>query len=158
MSIHDAQRAPAIVGRIRAFFPEVDRVVDSTKSLNISVKECDVKKAKSLEANDCAMAHALERELKCDGAIVRPKVAYIIKGNMAIKYCVPESVAREIVSFDRNHDFRAGEYQLSAVYPCRRMDAVNKRTDKPGRKHRRTVRRPMVTHITQGIRGVKAKG
>lgn len=158
MSILNEQQAPAIVGRIRQFFPQVNRVADSSKPLRVVVKECDIKNAEKGAEDNCAMAHALERELKCDGAIVRPKVAYIIRGNLAVKYSVPESVAREIVSFDRNHDFRAGEYQLTQVYPCRRMDAQQKRTDKASRKHRRTVRRPLVAHITQGIRGVKPKG
>ena len=159
VSILNEQRSPYIVGRIRAFFPQVNRVADSSKPLKVTVKTCDVTKAKSLEANDCAMAHAIERELKCDGAIVRPTVAWIIKGDLAIKYGVPGSVAREIVSFDRNHDFREGDYQLTQVCPCRRMDAKVKRTSSlPNRKHVRTVRRPLVSHITTGIRGVKPKG
>ncbi len=157
MSIINEQRAPAVVGRIRAFFPEVNRVADSTKSLKVTVTEKDCKSAKEKKEDDCAMAHALERELKCDGAIVRKNVAYIIKGDLAIKYQVPGSVSREIVSFDRNHDFRPGEYQLSAVYKCRRADYKPRSSrGAAARKHNRT-RIPLVSHITDGVRGVKAK-
>lgn len=158
MSIMNEQRAPAIVGRIRQFFPQVNRVADSTKSLTVTVTERDCKNAKEKKEDDCAMAHALERELKCDGAIVRPTVAWVIKGDLAVKYQVPGSVAREIVSFDRHHDFRPGEYQLSAVYKCRRMDAPGRAsTEKPGRRKHLKTRTPLVTHISDGIRGVKAK-
>lgn len=157
MGIVNEQRAPAVVGRIRQFFPQVNRVADSTKSLKVTVTERDCKNAKERKEDDCAMAHALEREVKCDGAIVRPRVAYIIRGDLAIKYQVPESVSREIVSFDRHHDFRPGEYQLSAVYKCRRSDYKGRSSrGKAGRRHNRT-RTPLVAHTTDGIRGVKAK-
>lgn len=154
MGIFTEQRAPALVRRIRRYFPNVNRVADSKAPLKIVVKECDVEKAKKKSENHCAMALACQRDSGCDGAIIRPTVAFVIRGDLAVKYDVPHSVQREIVSFDRHRDFRPGEYQLSAVVPTHRIGynrgkaSVNKLTGKF--KHRR----PIISHMTQGMRGV----
>lgn len=156
MSIINEQRAPAIVGRIRQYFPQVNRVADSTKPLIVCVKPCDISSAKSKKEDDCAMAHALERQEKCDGAIVRSSQAWIIRGDLAVKYAVPPSLSREIVSFDRHHDFREGTYQLSPVPKSHLMSNKHKRRDSAKRSHVRT-RKDRVRHVTEGIRGVKPK-
>jgi hypothetical protein len=81
-------------------------------------------------------------------------VAWIIKGNLAVKYEVPESVAREIVSFDRHHDFRPGEYQLSAVpNSCRMGRKSGAHSGKTG--GHRMYRKPLVSRPSEGMRGVK---
>jgi hypothetical protein len=36
----------------------------------------------------------------------------LIKGNTAYRYITPESVVREIISFDRHQDFAPGDYGL----------------------------------------------
>lgn len=115
MSIETEQRVPATVKRIRRYFPNVDRVVDSTKSMEVEVAERDVETAKKKKEDCCAMAKACERKDGVDGAIIKTTCAFIIKGNTAIKFFVPNSVKQEIISFDRHGDFRTGTYYLGPV-------------------------------------------
>lgn len=107
------------LGIVRKYHPEVTKVIDATKSLEISVTADDCKKGRSKKAGECAMAKALMREY--DGAIVSLSKAYLIKGKTAIRYNVPQSVSREIVSFDRSHKFSPGEYKLSQIPPRQRL-------------------------------------
>jgi hypothetical protein len=149
MSVITEQRAPATIKRIRRYFPNVDRIADSTKPLEVEVTQRDVKKAKQLKEDCCAMAKACERKDGIDGAIIKTTCAFIIRGNMAIKYHVPACVTREIISFDRHGDFRPGKYYLNPVpksHETGRPRGAGNHVKTHGRfKHR-------VIHYTQGIR------
>ncbi len=94
------------------YHPNVTKVVDAKKSLTIKVLAADCKSARSKSPGNCAMARACERSH--DGAVISMTVAYIVDGNTATRYKVPASISREIVSFDRSHNFAAGEYTLKA--------------------------------------------
>jgi hypothetical protein len=158
MSIYTEQRAPRLVSQLRRYFPNVDRVADANKPMKVVVSADDVKKARKMEHNACAMAKACERIPQVDGAIVKTTTAYVIKGDLAIRYLLPATVTREIVSFDRNHDFRPGEYQLSAMNKAHRID--NKRGGGNHTKPRGILKhlKPLVAkHKTEGIRGIGIK-
>lgn len=118
-----SDQAPSLVATIRRFFPEVDRVADGTKHVTVSVTSKDCSSAKERSFNRCAMAKACERQLHLDGAVIRPGVAYLVKGNLAVRYLVPDSVRTEIVSFDRHGDFRPGDYTLSPICKSNRIGA-----------------------------------
>jgi len=141
------------VKKIRLYFPEVDRVADSTRPIKIEVKKCDVTAAKKKSHNACAMARACERQEHLDGALISPSVSYLVKGSLAVRYKTPASVGREIVSFDRHRDFRCGDYQLSAMPPSTRMGARpnNRRGSDVSKKHHR---QPLVSRPSEGMRGV----
>jgi len=149
----DTQRLPLIVRRVQHYFPEVDRVADANKPIKITVKKSDVEKAKVKTHDSCAMARACEREGVCDSALVFPRMAFLVKGNLAVRYRVPESITREIVCFDRTGDFRPGEYQLSPVSDRERLDRKNKtggnHTKPRGLKK---YRKPVLYHLTDGLR------
>jgi hypothetical protein len=97
---------------VKKYHPEITKVVDGKKGIKINVTAEDCKNAKRRSPGNCAMAKAFKR--KYDGAIISMSVAYLIKGHTAHRYMVPQSVTREIVSFDRHHDFAPGDYQLRA--------------------------------------------
>lgn len=150
MSILTEQRAPATVKRIRRYFPDVDRVVDATKPLEVEVKKRDVDNAKQKREDCCALAKACERMDGVDGAIIKTTCAFVIKGHTAIKFHVPNSITREIVMFDRHGDFRPGTYFLGPVPKSHttggKRGAGNHTKPSGLSKHRR----PYV--FTQGIR------
>jgi hypothetical protein len=98
------------LGIVRKYHPQVNRIVEAKKPIQIEVTARDCRNGKSGKASSCAMARACEREF--DGAIIAMSTAYIIKGDVATRYKVPQSVAREIVSFDRSHKFEPGTYSL----------------------------------------------
>lgn len=98
---------------VQRYHPEVTKVIDATESLDINVTEADCRKGKGKAPSACAMAKAFMREY--DGAIISTSKAYLIKGKTAVRYNVPQSVAREIVSFDRSHKFAPGNYRLASV-------------------------------------------
>lgn len=149
MSILTEQRASWTVNRVRRYFPNVDRVVDATKPLDVEVVQKDVSKARRLEYDCCAMAKACERMDGIDGAIIRTTCAFIIKGNTAIKYHVPSCVKQEIISFDRHGDFRPGKYYLNPVpksHETGRPRGAGNHKKTHGRFKHRAI------HWTQGIR------
>ena len=97
---------------IRRMFPNVTHAVDANAAVEISVNRHDCKIGTKLNPTECALAKAAKREFKADGAIIGLSSSYIIKGNKAVRFATPESVQREIVSFDRHQDFSPGDYRL----------------------------------------------
>jgi hypothetical protein len=100
------------IHNVRKFFPKVTRVNDATKAIEIEVTEHDDKVARKKDHAECAMAVACKRKLHADGVIISRSVAYVVKGTEATRYKVPESVSREVVSFDRGGGFGIGTYEL----------------------------------------------
>lgn len=98
---------------VRKYFPEVNKVSDAKASLSIEVTKHDDQVATKKAHKGCAMAVACKRKLNLDGVIISVKTAYMIKGNKAIRFRVPERVSREVVSFDRGGGFEPGKYKLN---------------------------------------------
>jgi len=133
---------------VKRLFPKVIAAMDATKPIEVSVNAKDCKEATSKNPSDCALARAAKRELHADGVIIGMSSSYIIKGNKAIRYQTPDSVQREIVSFDRHHDFATGSYVLPPKSPTNRFGNVhesNKRRSKSNPV--KTVRRKVHTSV-----------
>jgi|SoiMethySBSTD1v2_1073268.scaffolds.fasta_scaffold26988_10 hypothetical protein len=111
---------PRSVARL---FPKVTVAVDADQSVDIKVSKKDCTEAKQMDPSECALARAVRRDMEADGAIIGLSSSYIIRGNKAIRFSTPERVQREIVSFDRNHDFAPGDYFLTPKSPSSRMGA-----------------------------------
>lgn len=148
----NSQRLPLVVRRVQNYFPNVDRVADATKPVIINVTKRDVSVSKEKTHDACAMARACERQGTCEHALVFPNVAFLVKGNLAVRYRVPESVTREIVCFDRTGDFRPGEYQLSAPGKAYRLGDGRRRNNGVRTGKKRAYRKPALYHLTDGIR------
>lgn len=125
---------------IQKYYPNVTSVRDSSNSMEVQVTKKDCS-SKSLESpNDCAMARACKRQY--DGAVISPSVAYMINGKEAIRFKVPTSVSREIISFDRSGGFQPGDYWLKApsdtekLGPRKHPQPKNKKKGYPKTKSR----------------------
>jgi hypothetical protein len=139
------------LGIVQRFYPEVKTVRDATKPLNIEVTKRDINSSAVKNHKDCALAVACKRAEAVDGAIVAVRAAYIIKGDAATRYHIPESVAREIIAFDRSGEFAPGQYRL--------LKPIHKLGDPAGtgsnnRKAQPVKKRPF-RHITTGIRQIR---
>ena len=122
---------------VRWMFPQVKFAVDADHAIDVSVNAKDCKDAEKLNPSECALARAAKRELKADGVIIGMGALYVIRGDKAVRYHTPESVQREIVSFDRHHDFAPGDYHLPPKSPAVRFGVAPRvksrtRNDKPG--------------------------
>lgn len=141
---------PTSLTVVKKFFPRVVAVVDANKCIQIEVTEADDKKATRKDHNTCAMAVACKRKFDCDGVIISMKTAYLIDGDVATRYTLPESVSREVVSFDRKGGFAPGRYQLSKVPPSLRLGQKEKKRHRTDGSRR--VRE--LVHRTSGVRVV----
>lgn len=141
---------------VRRFFPEVQEVQDAKESLSVEVSKADSDSAEVKKHGACAMAVACKRKTRADGVIVSVGTAYVIQGTTAYRYRVPQSVAREVVSFDRHAGFMPGQYQLNKPS---RVQGLGKRRVNPAKEgkgkphpHKGTLKH----HRTEGIRTVLA--
>jgi len=139
---------------VRKLFPQVNKVKDAIQSLSVQVTDEDGNSAEVKDHQGCAMAVACRRSTHADGVIISVGSAFVIKGDTAVRYRVPESVAREVVSFDRNAGFAPGTYELKKIMPCQRLGRrrIDKSTEGTGKPH--PHKRGPFRHKTGGIRAV----
>lgn len=121
---------------VQSFCPTVTEVVDSGHNLTIEVTEKDNKDSKKKKHGECALAVACKRKEKADAVIISVRSAYVVKGNKAYRFRVPESTAREVISFDRNGGFEPGTYRLKKPCYTERLGGgyTGKQGGKSGRK------------------------
>lgn len=117
-------------------FPNVIHAVDADTAIEVSVQRKDCKDAKKNNPMECALARAAKRELHVDGAIIGISSSYIIKGDTAFRFETPESVKREIVSFDRHGDFSPGDYYLTPKSPSNRFGRDERNYKRKGGNHK----------------------
>ncbi len=98
-------------------FPHVNKMQEAKRPVAIEVTATDVSRGKLKKHRECAMANAVCREWGADHAVIGMTYSYVIKGNTAVKFKTPDTVVREIVSFDRNKTFAPGGYHLGPVSP-----------------------------------------
>lgn len=136
-----------------AKYPHLKTIEDATEPIQVNVTPKDQKGAKPWDLQDCAMARACKREQKIDGVYVQLTKAYLITGDHAVRYQVPESVSREIVSFDRHTDFALGTYRLSAVPKASRIGKRDRQPARPKTNGDTKPRPPIAHHRTARVRG-----
>jgi hypothetical protein len=139
------RRVKKLKGRsyLRRHFPNVEEVVDAVRAVKVIVRSRDNIEGRKNQPSECAMARAMKREFDADGIIIGLSRSYIIKGKKAIRYQTPDTVQRELVSFDRHQDFAPGIYGLSPISPSNHKP--EKRTRGSGTHpnrlvHKRTAR------------------
>jgi hypothetical protein len=136
---------------VQEFFPKVTSVKDAKEPITVQVTKGDNNSAKVRDHKACAMAVACKRTEHADGVIVSVVTAYVIKGTTATRYHLPESVSREVVSFDRDAGFQPGEYTMTVPCPTRRLGAIiGGNTGRAANSERKIQRK----HKTTGIRTV----
>jgi hypothetical protein len=133
---------------VRRLFPQVEYAVDAKLPVEVSVKAKDCSEAIKLNPSECALARAAKRELHADGVIIGISSSYVIKGKEAQRFDTPETVKREIVSFDRHQDFAPGEYYLRPKPPTARLGVQTYKS----RNHGSKVVKRRVYHHSARIR------
>jgi len=140
---------------LRKSFPQLKRIVDSKKSLRISVTRRDSSSARKKDPENCALARACVRQKLADAAIIGIAVSYLVKGDTAIRYCTSVGVGREITSFDRHQDFAEGtNYCLQRVSPSNRLNR-KREGHRTGKQHPHVGKSFEHLHHTANVRVIK---
>ena len=138
---------------IKQHFPRVKRIVDSERTLEVTVTPGDTAAGNALDPENCALAKACVRQKIADAAIIGLSYSYLIKGNTAVRYATSTAVAREITSFDRHHDFAAGQnYKLSKVSKSNRLGVRSKYKDSAPSPRKSTRDYAVTMHRTANVR------
>lgn len=137
---------------VQKFFSEVVSVDDASKDVTVEVTKADNQNGMVKSHKTCAMAVCVKRTLKADGVIIAVRTAYVVYGDKAVRYRLPESIAREIVSFDRKAGFAVGTYKLNA--PCKSEKLGHPSGDHSNRNGNRPPGKFRFMHHTSGIRTV----
>jgi len=141
------RRAIRLPRSISKLYPQVEKAYDADKSIEVSVSKKDCTEAKRLDPSECALAQAAKRELHAEGVVIGMSTSYIIKGKTAYRYQTPQSVAREIVSFDRHQDFAPGDYYLIPKAPTAKFGS-----DRNQRKNRTNPNKKLKRKVHQSAR------
>ena len=140
---------PSALSIVQKFFPEVDSVEDGKSDLEIEVTKRITQSAAVKNHKKCAMAVACEKQFDMDGAVVSVNIAYLVKGTKAFRYLVPESVSREVISFDRNGGFAPGSYTLQKPNSAHRLGRSHSQAVTSTGRRKRSSR---AHHVTADIR------
>lgn len=126
--------------------------VDARTPLAIELLSKDIKEGKLKNWEECAFAVACKRQEDVVAAYFFRSCAYLEYEDKLVRYHLPPSVQKEIVSFDRGGTIEPGTYCLSPVPPRSRREVQNKRARSKGkRKYKKGVTRKVIHH-TQAIR------
>lgn len=88
-------------------------IVDGGAPVMVAVTEHDVVNAKKANSKHCALARASLRVVGVAAAYFFRTTAYLEYQDRMVRYSLPPSVQKEIVSFDRARMFAPGVYQLT---------------------------------------------
>lgn len=132
-------------------------MIDADAAIDVTITKADIQGAVANNQTCCAIARALKRKPGVKEAYVFRSVVWIEQDEHLVRYGLPPSLQKEIVSFDRSGDFRPGHYGLSAS-PNPKRNRAQRAGKKPqaayrkARKRRGYVakRRP---HRSEGVRG-----
>lgn len=102
--------------------------VDAKEPLRLRVARLDVDRAARKNSKCCAFARACKRQLPIKAAYFFRSTAWLEYDDKLVKYSLPPSVQKEIVSFDRAGITAPGVYQLSAPTKSERKAALKTRS------------------------------
>lgn len=92
-------------------------VVEAKERQFVTVTDSDVVLAKKADSKHCALARAAMRLPDVNAAYFFRKTAFIEYVDKVVRYHLPQSTQKEIVSFDRAQIMASGVYQLSPPAP-----------------------------------------
>lgn len=128
-------------------------IVDSKKSLKITINKNDIDMANPKEPADCAIARACRRELHVKEARIHLGRVYLRsnEGNW-VRYMTLPALRNEIIAFDRGGTFAPGEYTLKSIPPSHKL---GERKSAPKRKRsvaKKSKKRRASPHIVTDVR------
>jgi hypothetical protein len=111
-------------------------VVDAKDRAFVGVTADDVLSARKANSKHCALARASLRLPDVHAAYFFRRTAFLEYEDRILRFALPVSVQKEIVTFDRAQIFAPGVYQLSPPSPANTLasKAKHKRDIKSGRK------------------------
>ena len=105
-------KSPILLRDLRKFYPKLIDVIDATSNLAVDVSPNDIENSIRKDPTLCALAIACRRSKDVDFVIASRSRMYVIHKRIAVRYMLPETALREIVSFDRGAEFTPGVYNL----------------------------------------------
>lgn len=128
--------------------------IDAIKPLSIEVTERDIKLAKAGNSKECALARACKRALpNVKNAYFLRSTAWLEFEDKMVRYRLPQSVQKEIVSFDRSKMMSTGEYTLATVNPVvLRKPRVRKREKISAKKIVQRSKQAAKRHVFENVR------
>jgi hypothetical protein len=131
------------------------KMEDARHHLEIEVLPKDIRKAKPLSSKSCAFACAAKRDLGVKAAFFFRSTAWLQFDGKLVRYQLPNSMQKEIVSFDRARVMAPGTYRFGPFEGARTLGAY-RRKNKRLKGLKRTFRPPSgerrVQHATMNIR------
>lgn len=135
-------------------------VVEAKERQFVTVTDSDVVLAKKADSKHCALARAALRLPDVNAAYFFRKTAFLEYENKVVRYLLPQSAQKEIVSFDRAQIFASGVYQLSPPPPSGTLKGkakMNERRNKtPVRVLNKRERASLETALAQSSVGKPA--
>lgn len=119
-------------------------VVDAKARAFVAVTQSDVVNAKKANSKHCALSRGALRLPGVVAAYFFRATAFIEYKDRILRYRLPQSVQKEIVSFDRAQIFDPGVYQLSEIPP---MHARTPENAKRNRKRAKEARAGKIGRI-----------
>jgi len=98
-------------------------IQDGKERVLVTVTATDVIRAKKADSKHCALSRASMRLPGVNSAYFFRGTAFIEYLDRIVRFILPPSVQKEIVSFDRAQIFAPGVYQLSPVPPLKALAA-----------------------------------
>lgn len=128
-------------------------VTTPRKPIMITITPSDVRQGAERNADACAAAVALCRQLHCDEAKVHLSRTYIRKGATWERYNTPPALRSEIVAFDRGGAFMPGKYVLTPVSESQLPGKREQRNHMaPKKKKNSKAPKRAKVHVTTGVR------
>ena len=125
-------------------------LIDATKDMEICVTKHDVSISRKNDPMNCAAANAIKRTTRTEAEVHISRTYLLDKAKKRwIRFITPESVSREITSFDRSAIFEPGDYVLKVPGPTQRLDYPRKSHTGPKDNHKT---KKTVVHHTVNIR------
>lgn len=133
------------------------KIVDAKKALVLEILPSDVKRGLTKDPTACAAAIACIRQTNAISARVHVSRTYVEFEDKWVRYGSPVSLRTEIVSFDRGHEFEAGEYRLSPIVPSHTTEALKATQAQRKRGAGARPKRPKVKASRHFLKGVRAR-
>lgn len=114
-------------------------IEDSASPVLVTVTAGDVINAKKRDSKDCALSRAALRVPGVLGAYFFLNTALLEYKDKIVRFKLPQSVQKEIVSFDRAQIFAPGIYQMSAVPPALAPKYAKRHRTKKKQERRKTL-------------------
>lgn len=130
---------------------------DARKPLTIILTKPDISNAKQKNSKCCAFARAAKRQFQVKNAYFFRSTAWLEYEDRLVRYALPQSVQKEIVSFDRTKVMAPGTYQLSKPSPHKQFGSTTARGKDNRRRHDKGQkgRGAKVRHMTQLVRNTQ---